>query len=42
VHDLTAKGCSYLVVNKRTLSNLPDYGKIIYDGADYQLIQLAN
>jgi hypothetical protein len=41
-HDLTAKGCSYLVVNKRTLSNLPDYGKIIYDGADYQLIQLAN
>lgn len=42
VNDLTAKGCSYLVVNKRTLSNLPDYGKIIYDGADYQLIQLAN
>lgn len=42
VHDLTAKGCSYLVVNKRTLSNLPDYGKIIYDGIDYQLIQLAN
>jgi len=42
VHDLTAQGCSYLVVNKRTLSNLPDYGKIIYDGIDYQLIQLAN
>jgi hypothetical protein len=42
VNELSTKGCAYLVVNKRTLSNLPDYGKIIYDGADYQLIQLAN
>jgi hypothetical protein len=40
VNELTAKGCTYLVVNKRTLPNLPDYGKIIYDGVDYQLIQL--
>jgi hypothetical protein len=40
VNKLTAKGCTYLVVNKRTLPNLPDYGKIIYDGVDYQLIQL--
>jgi hypothetical protein len=40
VNNLTAKGCTYLVVNKRTLPNLPDYGKIIYDGVDYQLIQL--
>jgi len=42
VNELTGKGCSYLVINKRTLSNLPNYGKIIYDGVDYQLIQLAN
>jgi hypothetical protein len=40
VNELTGKGCSYLVINKRTLPSLPNYGKIIYDGVDYQLIQL--
>ena len=40
VNELTGKGCSYLVINKRTLVGLPDCGKIIYDGVDYQLIQL--
>jgi hypothetical protein len=42
VNELTGKGCSYLVINKRTLPSLPNYGKIIYDGVDYQLIQLNN
>ncbi len=40
VNELTGKGCSYLVINKRTLPSLPNYGKIIYDGVDYQIIQL--
>ena len=40
VNELTGKGCSYLVINKRTLPSLPNYGKIIYDGVDYKLIQL--
>jgi 4-amino-4-deoxy-L-arabinose transferase-like glycosyltransferase len=42
VNELTGKGCSYLVINKRTLPSLPNNGKIIYDGVDYQLIQLNN
>jgi len=42
VNELTGKGCSYLLINKRTLPSLPNYGKIIYDGVDYQLIQLNN
>jgi len=40
LNELTGKGCSYLVINKRTLPSLPDCGKIIYDGMDYQIIQL--
>ena len=40
VNELTGKGCSYLVINKRTLPSLPNNGKIVYDGVDYQLIQL--
>jgi len=40
VNELTGKGCSYLVINKRTLVGLPDCGKIIYNGVNYQLIQL--
>ena len=40
VNELTGKGCSYLVINKRNLPSLPNYGKIIYDGVDYKLIQL--
>jgi 4-amino-4-deoxy-L-arabinose transferase-like glycosyltransferase len=40
VNELTGKGCSYLVINKRTLPSLPDFGTIIYDGVDYQIIQL--
>jgi 4-amino-4-deoxy-L-arabinose transferase-like glycosyltransferase len=42
VNELTGKGCSYLVINKRTLPSLPNNGKIVYDGVDYQLIQLNN
>ena len=42
VNKLSEKGCAYLVINKRTLPNLQPYGKIIYNGVDYQLIQLAN
>jgi len=42
VNELTGKGCSYLMINKRTLPSLPNYGKIVYDGVDYQLIQLNN
>lgn len=41
VNELTTMGCAYLVVNKRTLSVLPAYGKIRYDGVDYRLIQLG-
>jgi hypothetical protein len=41
VNELTTMGCAYLVVNKRTLSVLPAYGMIRYDGVDYRLIQLG-
>jgi hypothetical protein len=41
VNELTTKGCVYLVVNKRTLSVIPAFGKIRYDGVDYRLIQLG-
>ena len=41
LNELTTMGCAYLVVNKRTLSVLPAYGKIRYDGVDYRLIQLG-
>jgi hypothetical protein len=40
VNELRGKGCSYLVINKRSLPSLPDFGTIIYDGVDYQIIQL--
>jgi 4-amino-4-deoxy-L-arabinose transferase-like glycosyltransferase len=42
VNELRGKACSYLVINKRTLPSLPDFGTIIYDGVDYQIIQLKN
>lgn len=41
VNELTTKGCAYLVVNKRSLFELPAYGKIRYDGVNYRVIQLG-